>query len=117
MWRLVILVPALGLVVGGLTYQLAGGDLGSLWPARREPADATPTIDVLAFDRTQAGEPICPHCGKTREVREYLYGLVREDFPEGRVPGGCAVGPHSPRYKCLGCGTCFGKIDLPEPGE
>jgi hypothetical protein len=73
---------------------------------RKDRENAPPTE---LFIRTRTGEPVCPYCARTDQIRQYQYGLTREAPPEGMISGGCGVGPDSPEYKCLACGTRFGK--------
>jgi hypothetical protein len=73
---------------------------------RKERENAPPSEH---FIRTKSGEPVCPYCARTDQIYEYQYGLTKEAPPPGMIPGGCVRGPDSPEYKCLACGTRFGK--------
>ncbi|MDB5306907.1 MAG: hypothetical protein JWO38_1109 [Gemmataceae bacterium] len=68
---------------------------------------------VEHFEQTPGGKPVCPHSGRSDRVGEYLYGLVRTVPPPRDPPwifaNNCAITPESPRYKCLACGTRFGR--------
>jgi len=105
-WQLLILVLGL-LVASGLCALHEACYLPSLFTS--QPKQLFPIAEFKDFERTADGKPICPRCGRTKHVRQYQYGLTREAGPEGTVSGGCGVGPESPEYKCLRCGTNFGE--------
>ncbi len=96
-----VLVAALYVLVQGL----------DALPSFRSSPDQLPGAPVTEhtwYWWTLTGKPICPKCGRFDNVREFLYGLPRGAPPEGRIGGGCVVGPDSPRYKCGNCEATFG---------
>ncbi len=51
---------------------------------RKDRENAPPTE---LFIRTRTGEPVCPYCARTDQIRQYQYGLTREAPPEGMISG------------------------------
>ena len=81
---------------------------------REPPSNPRPVTEYEQFAKTADGKPICPKCGRSDKVRQYLYGLLREDPPEGMVWGCCTVHEDSPEYRCGHCGTKFGLHSMRE---
>jgi DNA-directed RNA polymerase subunit RPC12/RpoP len=102
-WPKVMLLSALGLLLSFILYNM----ITQYREDRRIERTKAPPIEH--FERAASGEPICPYCGHRDQIRVFLYGLIRDDLPQGTISGGCALGPDSPEYKCLSCGTRFGK--------
>lgn len=101
MWRSVLEVVAACLLVAALPVYLVlsnSSDQPPPWPV----------TEHKSYERTAAGEPICPKCGRSDAALKYLYGLRREAAPAGTVNGGCCVGPDSPEFRCGHCGATFG---------
>ncbi|QEG27991.1 hypothetical protein GobsT_27590 [Gemmata obscuriglobus] len=74
---------------------------------RTEPSGPLET-DYEHYEQTPEGKPICPKCGRSDQVRAYLYGLTRGERPEGTVGGGCVVTALSPAFRCGHCEARFG---------
>jgi hypothetical protein len=108
MWLRAALSLIMGTAIAVCLYGLMR--LAAIGDAPRDNYSG-PRIDIENYICTADGKPICPHCGKTEEIREYLYGLVR-DVPPGRIYG-CVISEDSPRYKCLNCETRFGRVQMP----
>jgi DNA-directed RNA polymerase subunit RPC12/RpoP len=52
----------------------------------------------------------CPVCKSIKGVREYHYGMPREEpNPMKFVSGGCLISDDMPDYKCITCSTDFYK--------
>lgn len=98
-----------GLLAGGAIYALLEG-IHLLSPP--EMNAGAPVTEYERFESTVEGKPICPKCGHSDKVLQFLYGLRRGALPEGTTSGGCVVGPKSPEYRCGHCDARFGITSL-----
>ena len=62
----------------------------------------------------------CPKC-KSTDVGTFFYGLYWEPYEDSvtiqavkdkrLIPGGCMIGPNSPKYQCNNCYYVWGKFE------
>ncbi|MBY0459067.1 MAG: hypothetical protein K2V38_17160 [Gemmataceae bacterium] len=79
---------------------------------QRQNTEKWPVTEFELFERTAAGEPICPKCGRCDRTQRFAYGLYLNGLPKGSLGAGCSVSTNSPDYRCGHCGTNFGVTPL-----